>query len=151
MTPRTIQSMEFSRPEYWSGLPFPSPGYLPNPRIQPRSPAWQADSLPTEPQGKPTHKLNITMFCLFKGKSYQKYRKVASSASRLQNDRFLSGEASLGPETQGHPQAKGQHGSPLKDGVGPHGRWHLSLPVLALLPFLFLPLSFQFRVGGGSK
>ena len=38
-----IQSMEFSRPEYWSGLPFPLPGDLPNPGIDPRSPALQAD------------------------------------------------------------------------------------------------------------
>ena len=39
-------SMEFSRPEYWSGQPFPSPGDLPIPGIEPRSPALQADSLP---------------------------------------------------------------------------------------------------------
>ena len=45
--------MEFSRPEYWSGYLFPSPGDLPNPGIEPRSPALQADSLPPEPQGKP--------------------------------------------------------------------------------------------------
>ena len=45
--------MGFSRPEYWSGQPFPSPGDLPNPGIKPRSPALQADSLPAEPQGKP--------------------------------------------------------------------------------------------------
>ena len=44
--------MEFSRPEYWSGQPFPSPGDLPNPGIEPRAPALQADSLPAEPQGK---------------------------------------------------------------------------------------------------
>ena len=47
-------SMEFSRLEYWSGLPFPSPGNLPDPGIKPRSPALQADSLPSEPLGKPT-------------------------------------------------------------------------------------------------
>ena len=41
--------MEFSRQEYWSGLPFPPPGDLPNPGIEPRSPALQADSLPSEP------------------------------------------------------------------------------------------------------
>ena len=41
-------SMIFSRQEYWSGLPFPSPGDLPNPGIKPRSPALQADSFPTE-------------------------------------------------------------------------------------------------------
>ena len=44
-------SMEFSRQEYWSGLPFPSPEELPNPGIEPWSPASQADSLPFELQG----------------------------------------------------------------------------------------------------
>ena len=47
------QSVEFSRQEYWSGLPFPSPGDLPNPGIEPKSPALQADTLPSEPPGKP--------------------------------------------------------------------------------------------------
>ena len=50
---RTIQSMEFSRPEYWSEQPFPSPGDLPNPGIEPNSPALKADSLPAELQEKP--------------------------------------------------------------------------------------------------
>ena len=45
-------SMEFSRQEYWSGLPFPSPGDLPKPRIEPGSPALQADALPPEPPRK---------------------------------------------------------------------------------------------------
>ena len=44
--------MEFSRPEYWSGQPFPSPGGLPNPGIEPGSPALQVDFFPAEPQGK---------------------------------------------------------------------------------------------------
>ena len=52
-TPWTMQSTGFSRPEYWSGYPFPSPGDLPNPGIKPRSPVSQVDSLPAEPQGKP--------------------------------------------------------------------------------------------------
>ena len=43
----------FSRHEYWSGLPCPFPGDLPNPGVEPRSPALQADSLPAEPPGKP--------------------------------------------------------------------------------------------------
>ena len=43
-------SMGFSRQEYWSGLPFPSPGDLPDPGMEPRSPALQADSLPTKLQ-----------------------------------------------------------------------------------------------------
>ena len=47
-------SMEFSRQEYWSGLPFPSPGDLLNPCIKPMSPALQADSLPSESPGKPS-------------------------------------------------------------------------------------------------
>ena len=47
-------SMGSSRQGYWSGLPFPSPGDLPNPGIEPGSPALQADSLLTELQGKPT-------------------------------------------------------------------------------------------------
>ena len=45
-------SMEFSRQEYWSGLPFPFPGDLPDLGIEPRSPALQADSLPSESPGK---------------------------------------------------------------------------------------------------
>ena len=49
---QALPSMGFSRQEYWSGLPFPSPGDLPNPEIEPRSPALQADSLPTKPLGK---------------------------------------------------------------------------------------------------
>ena len=44
--------MGFPRQEYWSGLPFPSPGDLPNPGIAPSSPALQADSLPSEPPEK---------------------------------------------------------------------------------------------------
>ena len=55
-SPLTIDialSMGFSRQEYWSRLPFPSPGDLPGPGIEPRSPALQADALPSEPPGKP--------------------------------------------------------------------------------------------------
>ena len=48
--------MEFSRPEYWSGKTFPSPGDLFNPGIEPRSPTLQANSLPAESQGKPIKK-----------------------------------------------------------------------------------------------
>ena len=56
-TPWTIAyqappSMGFSRQGYWSGLPFPTPGYLPDPGMEPRSPALQADTLPSEPLGK---------------------------------------------------------------------------------------------------
>ena len=59
VTPWTVAykaplSMEFSRQEYWSGLPFPSPGDLPDPGIEPWSPALQTDTLPSEPPGKST-------------------------------------------------------------------------------------------------
>ena len=52
--------MGFSRKDYWSGLPFSSPGDLPDPGIEPGSPALQADSLPSEPPGKLMMTLVIT-------------------------------------------------------------------------------------------
>ena len=51
--------MGFSRQEYWSGLPFPSTGDLPEPGIEPRSPALQADALPSEPPEKGTIILSL--------------------------------------------------------------------------------------------
>ena len=59
-TPWTVQSVDFSRPEYWSAQPFPSPGDLLYPGIELRSPTLQVDSLPVEPQGKPKQ---ITINC----------------------------------------------------------------------------------------
>ena len=63
-TPRTVASqaplsMGFSRQEYWSGLPCPPPGDLPDPGIEPRSPALQADSLPSEPPGYTYFKIKV--------------------------------------------------------------------------------------------
>ena len=52
-------SVRFCRQEYWSGLPCPPPGDLPNPRIEPRSPTLQADSLQSEPPGKPLAPMHI--------------------------------------------------------------------------------------------
>ena len=64
-------SMEFSRQEYWNGLPFPSLGDLPNPGIEHRSPALQADSLLTELQGKAEEqsilKILIFIYCVVPG------------------------------------------------------------------------------------
>ena len=62
VTPWTVAhqappSMGLSRQEYWSGLPFPSPGDLPDPGIEPSSPALQADILTSEPPGKPCFSL----------------------------------------------------------------------------------------------
>ena len=56
---QALLSTEFSMSEYWS-YPFPSPGDLPNPGVEPRSPTLQADSLPSAPPGKP----NIILFLL---------------------------------------------------------------------------------------
>ena len=60
---QTPLSMEFSRQEYWTGLPFPSPGDLFNPGIEPGSPALQTYSLPSEPPRKPTIVLKISFKC----------------------------------------------------------------------------------------
>ena len=65
VTPWTVAhqaslSVEFSRQESWTGLPFPPPGDLPDPGIEPETPALQADSLPSEPPGKP----KVEMFML---------------------------------------------------------------------------------------
>ena len=65
-TPWTVahqapRSVGFSRQEYWNGLPFPSPGDLPDPGIEPRSPALQAAALPFEPPGKPNGERTISL------------------------------------------------------------------------------------------
>ena len=52
-------SMGFSRQEHWSGLPFPSPGDLPDPGSEPGSPALEGDSLLAKPSGKPAKFINI--------------------------------------------------------------------------------------------
>ena len=75
-TPWTIQSMEFSMPEYWSGWPFPFLGDLPNPGIKSRSPALQMNSLPAAPQGKHMKvKEQMSFGCLFQiyGKMWRTY------------------------------------------------------------------------------
>ena len=59
---QTPLSMGFSRQEYWNGLPFPSPGDLPNPGIEPGSPALQADALSSEPPGKPQQETSIVNY-----------------------------------------------------------------------------------------
>ena len=73
VTPWTVAcqaslSTGFSRQEYWSGVPFPSPGDLPHPGIKPRSPALQADSLTTEIWGKPS--LHIIAYTPIQNKKF---------------------------------------------------------------------------------
>ena len=62
---QALTSMGFSRQECWSGLPFPSPGDLPNPGIELASPSLRADALPSEPPGKPFIYIYI-LWCQFK-------------------------------------------------------------------------------------
>ena len=69
VTPWTVAhqaplSIGFPGQEYWSGVPFPSPGDLPDPGIKPRSPVLQADSLPSEPPGKLPKSLLSNQFSL---------------------------------------------------------------------------------------
>ena len=76
-------SMWFSRQEYWRGLPSPSPGDLPDPVIKPGFPVLQADSLPSEPPGKPNRtmgKLNhFTMTFVINNKPSSHYSKTGLS------------------------------------------------------------------------
>ena len=65
-------SMEFSRQEYWSGLPFSSPEDLPKPGTEPGSPVLQADSLSSEPLGKPRTIKNFIVFLIFYKKIFKK-------------------------------------------------------------------------------
>ena len=65
-------SMEFPRQEYWSGLPFPSPGDLPDLGIEPRSPELQADALPSELPGKPQSRARHIIFRLLKNTEKEK-------------------------------------------------------------------------------
>ena len=70
VTPWTVAhqappSMEFSRQEYWSGVPFPSPEDLPNPGIEPGPPILQADALLSEPPGKPHCRVDSTLLTLY--------------------------------------------------------------------------------------
>ena len=65
-------SVGFSRQEYWSGLPFPSPGDLPDPGVEPGSPALQADALSSEPPGnKPKRKGDTSLEFCYKDKIYE--------------------------------------------------------------------------------
>ena len=110
--------MEFSRQGYWSGLPFPSPGYLPIPWIEPECPALQADSLPSEPPGKPfmftymplSSCLQFSLFCFLskplpksaytRKKSEKKWsRSVVSNSLRPMDTRLLRPWDFLGKST----------------------------------------------------
>ena len=88
MTPWTVDcrvslSMEFSRQDYWRGLPFSSPGDLPNPGIEPRCPELQADSLLSEPPGKPWE----GRWCSYKREERERKRGRERKKERRERER----------------------------------------------------------------
>ena len=92
-------SVEFSRQDYWSGLPFPSAGDLPNPGIKTKSPALQADSLPSEPPRKhlvsiiiPLNKQNYLLHFINENSSLTDAAKLASGHMA---NKFQSGRARI--------------------------------------------------------
>ena len=85
--------MAFSRQEYWSGLPFPAPGDLPDPGIEPRSPALQADSLLSEPLGKPPIHTLPYVNLITSGKLLYSTRSSAWCSVMTERDRMGSRRA----------------------------------------------------------
>ena len=87
--PRTVACQAplfvgFSRQEYWSGLPFPSPGDLPNPGIKPMSPALQADSLPAEPSGNPEKAVRLDNTARSQSLTFHSARPFAHNSELIQ-------------------------------------------------------------------
>ena len=95
VTPWTVAhqvalSMGFPWQECWTRLPFPSPGYLPNPGIEPVSPALQADSLPSEPPGKPF--TEMTPFEIVTSSSWQTFHESSGDFNLVDTSKTLSGK-----------------------------------------------------------
>ena len=88
--------MELSRQEYWSGLPFPSPGDLPSPRTEPRSPALQADPLPSQPPGKPKNTGRVAYPFSSRYSWFRNWTSVSCIAGRF----FTSWAARKAPNIQ---------------------------------------------------
>ena len=91
VTPWTVAflaslSLEFSRQEYWSGLPFPSPGNLPDPGIEPGSPALQRDSLLPEPPKKPSPPILLQITTESHISRIWGKKKINESAERRKNE-----------------------------------------------------------------
>ena len=119
--------MGFSRQEYWSGLPCPSPGDLPNPVIEARSPALQADSLPTELWGKPPPRAAPSFLLLL---------QVLSASGIYDSSPCISSDQDLLTSHSLILQMPGQ-GHPLKKSLPEH--CSKIIPVASfLLSFLFL-------------
>ena len=89
LQPWDLLSMGFSRQEYQSGLPFPSPGDLPNPGIEPRSPTLQADTLPSEPAGRSYTKNLYNFFVLAKKQAIQFKKSVKDMNKHFSKEKLI--------------------------------------------------------------
>ena len=99
-----LLSMTFPRQEFWSGLPFSSPGDLPNPRIEPRSPALKADSLPTELQGNPIFILyQSNKHIVYNHKGFPGGSEVKASACNVGDLGSIPGSERSPGEENGNP------------------------------------------------
>ena len=79
---QALLSMEFSRQEYWSGLPFPSPRYLPSPETEPRSPTLEADSLPSEQLNQSINRSDTFLWlCQFLKKKKLRFSQILNTNS----------------------------------------------------------------------
>ena len=106
-------SMEFSRQEYWSGLPFPSLEDLPNPGIKPGSPALQADALLSEPPGKNLYIITLTKL----NQSYPGHSDGKESAYNVGELGLISGSGRSSGEGNGYPLQNSCLGNSLDRGA----------------------------------
>ena len=137
--------MGFSRQEYWSGLPFPSPGDLPDTGTEPGCPALEADALTSEPPGKsykyvyyPLVKYSFLITHLF-----TRFRKGLRHTRHLAKHCAKGGTTTLPPSSGRLQSTKHQRVPPFTEGPRAGGR----LPTRSLCPVhLVLPTSHEFRV-----
>ena len=119
-------SLGFSRQEYWSGLPFPSPWDLPDPGIEPRSPALQADTLTSEPPGKQQQIRTYTEraaggcqgFCRgLRGKVAQVAKNPPANAGDVRDKSLIPGLGRSPGEGNGNPLQYSCLGNPRDGGA----------------------------------
>ena len=136
--------MGFSRQEYWSGLPFPSPGDLPDPGIEPRSPALEADALTSEPPGKSYKYVyySLVKYSFLITHLFIRFRKGLRHTKHLAKHCAKGGIITLPPSSGSLQSTKTAKGATIY--------WRATcgrLPTRSLCPVhLVLPTSQEFRV-----